>query len=155
MKRYRNILVPVDGSDLSMDAFEQALSLSTMTGSKITVLHVIEIIYSDYTMLEGAEIISASNLIQAETREQVKSSLEEFVRKGEEEGVEVRTLIREGPVAHEIIELSKHYDLIIIGSHGRRMITSLIMGSVAEKVSRHASCPVMLVRKPPEASEEN
>ena len=151
MKRYRNILVPVDGSELSMDAFDQALSLSTMTGSRITVLHVIEFIYSDYAMLEGAEVISASNLIQTETREQVKSSLEEFVRKGEKEGVEVRTLIKEGPVAHEIIELSKNYDLIIIGSHGRRMISSLIMGSVAEKVSRHAHCPVMLVREKPDS----
>jgi len=155
MKRYRNILVPVDGSELSMDAFEQALSLSTMTGSKITVLHVIEFVYSDLTMMEGAEMISASNLIQSETKEQVKRFLQDFVKKGEEEGVEVRTLVKEGPIAHEIIELSKHYDLIILGSHGRGMITSLIMGSVAEKVSRHASCPVMLVRKPPEEKEEN
>ncbi|MGA1872675.1 MAG: universal stress protein [Thermoplasmatota archaeon] len=150
MKRYRNLLVPVDGSDLSREAFEQALSLSKMTGCKTTVLHVIEFLYSDYTMLEGAEIISASNLIQSETREQVKIFLDEFIDRGRKEGVEVRALIKEGPVAHEIIELSKNYDLIIIGTHGRRMISSLIMGSVAEKVSRHAYCPVMLVRNIPD-----
>ncbi|MBN1539927.1 MAG: universal stress protein [Candidatus Thermoplasmatota archaeon] len=148
MKRYRNILVPVDGSELSMDAFEQAMSLSKLIGSKITVLHVMEQLYSDYTVLEGAEIISASNIIQTETRQQVKNFLEDFVRRGGEEGVDVRTLIKDGHVAQEIIELSGQYDLIIIGTHGRRKITSLIMGSVAEKVGRHALCPVMLVRDP-------
>lgn len=153
MKRYRNILVPVDGSDLSLDAFEQALSLSKLIGSKITVLHVVEQLYSDYTVLEGAEIISASNIIQAETRQQVKRFLDDFIRRGREEGVEVRTLIKDGHVAQEIIELSGNYDLIIIGTHGRRRIASLIMGSVAERVSRHSLCPVMLVRTPPGSGE--
>ncbi|MGA1865942.1 MAG: universal stress protein [Thermoplasmatota archaeon] len=153
MKRYRNILVPVDGSDLSLDAFEQALSLSKLIGSKITVLHVVEQLYSDYTVLEGAEIISASNIIQAETRQQVKRFLDDFIRRGREEGVEVRTLIKDGHVAQEIIELSGNYDLIIIGTHGRRRIASLIMGSVAERVSRHSLCPVMLVRTPPGSEE--
>jgi nucleotide-binding universal stress UspA family protein len=147
MKRYKKILVPVDGSELSYDAFEQAVSLASLVGGTVTALHVIEHLYSDYTVLEGQDMISASTLIESETREQVKASLEDYIKRGEEEGVAVKTLIKEGPVAHEIIDLSKKYDLIIIGTHGRRMITSLIMGSVAEKVSRHAFCPVMLVRE--------
>lgn len=147
MKKYKRILVPVDGSDLSNDAFEQAVSLAKLIGGTVTVLHVIEHLYSDYTILEGQDMISASTLIETETKEQVQTFLSEYERNGKKEGVQIKTLIREGPVAHEIIDLSKKFDLIIIGTHGRRMITSLIMGSVAEKVSRHAYCPVMLVRE--------
>lgn len=152
MKRYKKILVPVDGSELSYDAFEQAVSLASLVDGTVTVLHVIEHLYSDYTVLEGQDMISASTLIESETREQVKAFLKEYVEKGKEEGVIVETLINEGPVAHEIIDLSKKFDLIIIGTHGRRMIASLLMGSVAEKVSRHAFCPVMLVRESTEGN---
>ena len=154
MKKYRKILVPVDGSELSNEAFEQALSLASLINGTVTVLHVIEHLYSDYTVLEGQDLISASSLIENETREQVNASLKEYIKKGKKEGVKVRTMVEEGPVAHEIINLSKNFDLVIMGTHGRRMITSLLMGSVAEKVSRHAYCPVMLVRKN-KADEEN
>lgn len=147
MKRYKKILVPVDGSELSLDAFEQAVSLASLVDGTVTALHVIEHLYSDYTVLEGQDMISASSLIESETKEQVKAFMEDYIRKGNEEGLEVITLIKEGPVAHEIIDLSKKYNLIIMGTHGRRRITSLLMGSVAEKVSRHAFCPVMLVRE--------
>lgn len=147
MKRYRNILVPVDGSELSNDAFDQGLSLASLIDGTVTALHVIEHLYADYTVLEGQDMISASTLIETETREQVRNFLKDYVRKGKEAGVKVKTMIREGPVAHEIIEVSKKFDLVILGTHGRRRITSLLMGSVAEKVSRHAYCPVMLVRE--------
>jgi nucleotide-binding universal stress UspA family protein len=147
MKRYKRILVPVDGSDLSNDAFEQALSLAKLVDGTVTVLHVIEQPYSDYSVFEGQEMLSASALIETETKEHVQNFLSEYSRKGKEADVPVKTLIKEGPVAHEIIDLSKRFDLIIIGTHGRRMIASLIMGSVAERVSRHAYCPVMLIRE--------
>jgi nucleotide-binding universal stress UspA family protein len=146
MKRYKRILVPVDGSELSDDAFQQAIDLAVLVDGTVSVVHVIEHLYADYTVLEGQDMISASTLIETETKEQVESFLAEYSLKGKEKGVAIKTLIREGPVAHEIIELSKKFDLVIIGTHGRRMITSLLMGSVAEKVSRHAFCPVMLVR---------
>ena len=144
---FKKILVPVDGSELSNDAFEQALSLAKLVGGTVTVIHVIEHLYSEYTVFEGQDMISASTLIETETREQVQNFLSEYSIKGKEEEVPVKTLIKEGPVAHEIIDLSKKFDLIIIGTHGRRMIASLIMGSVAERVSSHAYCPVMLVRE--------
>jgi nucleotide-binding universal stress UspA family protein len=147
MKRYKRILVPVDGSELADDAFEQAVSLAKLVDGTVTVLHVIEHLYSDYTVLEGQDMISASTLIESETREQVQNLLEEYSRRGKGEDVKIDTLIREGPVAQEIIDISRKFDLVIIGTHGRRMITSLLMGSVAEKVSRHAYCPVMLVRE--------
>jgi nucleotide-binding universal stress UspA family protein len=147
MIRYKRILVPVDGSDLADDAFEQAMALAKLIEGTVTVLHVIEHLYSDYTVLEGQDMISASTLIESETKEQVQNLLADYSRRGKKEDVNIITLIREGPVAQEIIDVSKKFDLVIIGTHGRRMITSLIMGSVAEKVSRHAYCPVMLVRE--------
>ncbi len=146
MKRYKRILVPVDGSELSNDAFEQAVSLAKLINGTVTVLHVIEHIYPGLSDMDGLEMISTSGLIKTETREQVQTFLEKYSTQGEEKGVQTSTLIREGSVAHEIVNISKTFDLVIIGTHGRRMIASLLMGSVAEKVSRHAHCPVMLVR---------
>jgi len=150
MKRYRRILVPVDGSELSHDAFEQAVELAKLVGSRITVLHVIEQYVMDHTMVEGQDLIAAVNLVQTETREQAKKMLDDYKTIGEKEGVEVRLAVKEGPVATEIVEMSKGFDLIIIGSHGKGRLTTFLMGSVAERVSRHAHCPVMLVRKLPE-----
>ncbi len=60
----------------------------------------------------------------------------------------VKTLVIEGSPANEIITASKDYDLIVMGSLGRTGLSHLLMGSVAEKVVRHASCPVLVVRAP-------
>ena len=60
MKRYRRILVPVDGSELSDDAFQQALDLAVLVDGTVSVVHVIEHLYADYTVLEGQDMISAS-----------------------------------------------------------------------------------------------
>jgi nucleotide-binding universal stress UspA family protein len=150
MKRYRRILVPVDGSELSHDAFEQAVELAKLVGSSITVLHVIEHYIMDHTMVEGQDLIAAVNLVQTETREQARRMLKDYEDIGEKEGVEIKIAVREGPVAGEIVEMSRKYDLIIIGSHGKSRLTSFFLGSVAERVSRHAHCPVMLVRELPE-----
>jgi K+-sensing histidine kinase KdpD len=65
-------------------------------------------------------------------------------------GVRVLHRLEDGNPATEILHLAKkmNIDLIVMGTHGRRGLTRLLMGSVAEKVGRQASCPVLTVRTP-------
>ncbi len=69
-----------------------------------------------------------------------------YVKAGEAENIDVRTIVEEGAPADEIIKASKAYDLIVMGTLGRTGLSHLLMGSVAEKVVRFAHCPVMVIR---------
>lgn len=148
MKDFKRILVPVDGSELSELAFKKALSLVGLIDGKLTVLHVIEPVSLSYTGFEGAEINSAITLIESESISAVEKYLKKFKNMGKESGMKVETIIAKGNISSEIVEASDDYDLIVMGSQGRNMLSSLLLGSVAEYVSRHACCPVMLVRPP-------
>lgn len=147
MKRYRRILAPLDGSHLSKMAFDQAVSLASMIEGEVHVLHVIEHPALEPVTINGQEVMSAMELIQTETVEQARNMMNDMIGSVEHPGVKVTTEITDGPVAREIIESSSNFDLVIMGTQGRNMLTSLLLGGVAEKVVRHAHCPVMLVRE--------
>lgn len=147
MKRYKKILCPVDGSPLSDLAFESAMGLADMINGSITAVHVIEPVALNYSGFEEADMATSLGMIQSENVKSVKSMLSNYSKWGKKEGVKVKTEIIDGSISNEIVRLSNKYDLIIMGTQGRNMISSLFLGSVAEKVARHACCPVMLVRK--------
>ena len=147
MKRYKKILVPVDGSKLSQMAFEQALGLAQMVEGKVTVMHVIEPHSYETVPFDVTDIHTAFATIDTESKAHAESMLDELVKTGEAEGVTVQKIIVKGNVANEIIQQSSNFDIVIMGTIGQSALSTLIMGSVAEKVSRHACCPVMLVRE--------
>jgi nucleotide-binding universal stress UspA family protein len=147
MKNYKKILCPVDGSPLSDLAFDRALGLVKLIQGSLTVVHVIEPIALNYSGFEEADMVSSLGLIESESIKSVKRMLEGYSKSAESEGVEIETKILHGSIAHEIVQLSSEYDLVIMGTQGRNMLSSLFLGSVAEKVARHACCPVTLVRK--------
>lgn len=147
MKSYKKILVPVDGSPLSDLAFERAVGLADMIEGSVTVVHVIEPVALNYSGFEEADMVSSLGLIESESIKSVKNMLEGYEKTAESEGVDVDTKILHGSIAQEIVQLSSEYDLVVIGTQGRNMLSSLFLGSVAEKVARHACCPVMLVRE--------
>lgn len=65
-------------------------------------------------------------------------------------GITVRTVVRRGSPSAEIVALAseEHADLVIMGTHGRAGVSRVLLGSVADRVIRTASCPVLTVRKP-------
>jgi len=147
MKRYKRILVAMDWSELSKDAFEQALDLAKLSGGGVTVLHVVESLPFHYAELGEGSISSPHIDSIKENMERVDDQLNEFVGKGKLKGIEVYKLIEEGNVAEEIIRASSGFDIVIIGTTGHNVIATLLLGSTAEKVARHACCPVMLIRE--------
>ncbi|MCK6547580.1 universal stress protein [Myxococcota bacterium] len=146
----KRILVPVDFSSSSKLALEAALSVQTMLGAKVEVLHAVT-----HVPIEGAELLVSGYAGESKTpfREWARSRADEEMKaflasvKGGERA-DVRVLLGE-PVATVLEEsTSGRYDLVVIGTHGRTGVSRLIMGSVAERIVRRSPCPVLTVREP-------
>jgi nucleotide-binding universal stress UspA family protein len=142
-KAFGRILVPVDGSEVAEKAAQKALALAKSLDTKVVVMHVINIdLYAYQTELVYPTEIPLQELFQKEGH----AYLDEIVTLGEEMGVTVSEKLVEGHPAEEIIQEAHEDDLIVMGSKGRTGLDRLLLGSVAENVARHASCPVMIVK---------
>jgi nucleotide-binding universal stress UspA family protein len=149
MKPIERILVPVDFSDTSRAALSEAADLAERLGASIEVLSVWE-----PPVYIGAGAVMAmpgepSRDIGAYTAERAGRDLDRFVAPpGEREGLEARTRYEIGFVGETILRIAREggFDLIVMGTRGRRGLARTMMGSVAERVVRHASCPVLTVR---------
>lgn len=141
---YKKILIPTDGSESSLDAESHGLKLAKKMGASVTVLHVVEPIYAPQVPAGSPPIMFDD---QIETLEAAGEKIVEHVKeKGEKEGVTITTVVVRGHPAHEIIEYAKEHDLVVMGTLGGSALAHLFMGSVTEKVARHAPCPVLVVR---------
>ena len=149
MIAFRRILYPTDCSDSSRPALEHALLLADKFGAQIEVLHVWHVAYHvrpDLTVWMGARgERPLLDVLEADAKthtEEFLASLAEEVRRG----LSVRVV--QGDPAATIVETARNdsADLIVMGTHGRSGLEHLALGSVAEKVVRHAPCPVLTVR---------
>ncbi len=142
---YKRILVPIDGSDTSDRALQEALTLADGK-AQLLLVHVVEEIYP--LDAEGYAFIDFAAL-----REVAQQSGKRLLAKAKEaaQGVKVETqmLDAEGERVAQVVEsvaAQWSADLIVIGTHGRSGFSRLLFGSVAEGVVRGASVPVLLVR---------
>ena len=138
------ILVPVDGSENSFRALEQAIFLATkIQEAKITALYVIEDPPSLY--IYSPKIMEK---VRADYESAYTKILERSKEMADKSGINIHTVLVEGDPASKIIGYSEmeKIDIIIIGSRGMGKFKELILGSVSNKVLHHAKCSVMLVR---------
>lgn len=145
--KMERILVPTDFSIHSEDALRAALSLKKEFGAEVTVIHVFDI----SEMLGLGWTVYGESLeaeVVARMEEDSRKALAQFVMKmGAGEG-ELRTLVARGRPFVEVVRLarSENVDLVVMGTHGRKGIEHLLLGSNAEKVVRKAPCSVLTVR---------
>jgi nucleotide-binding universal stress UspA family protein len=144
---YARILVPIDGSATSMRGLTEAIKLATALQARVRVVHVINELLADYTL---APSVYYEKVIEAE-REVGKKTLANAQAHARELGydVEVELLETIGARASTmIIEAAKRWDaeIIVMGTHGRRGLRRLAIGSDAEMVLRSAPVPVLMVR---------
>jgi nucleotide-binding universal stress UspA family protein len=152
MKLYfRNILVPVDGSHSCLRAKELAASIAEKFASKVTVIHVIS---HDFMHPELKAHYQLPSLILHELDKAYLEAGRKIIRAAEElfreEGVEIKTeLIRHEDPAEQVLQMVKKskYDLVIIGNISETQAERYSLGSVAEKVSIYAKCPVLIAKK--------
>jgi nucleotide-binding universal stress UspA family protein len=144
---YTKILVPVDGSETSTLGLQHAILLAKDQKAALRLLHVVH----DYLVAEGRHGLVKSGELLKELREHGQTILKEAVASARNQGVDADTKTVEspmGPVGAAIAEHAEQWpaDLIVIGTHGRRGIRRLVMGSDAEYVVRTTRVPVLLVR---------
>ena len=149
--RIRSILVPVDFSKPSEKALDYAASLAKQFGVKLTLLNVVEPVATpDFAyyplMMENDKVVAETKrrLAQVPVKAGVASELVEKI------------LVRNGKPHWEITNAARtlKVDLIVISTHGYSGLAHVFMGSTAERVVRHAECPVLVVRGRPEESNE-
>ncbi len=145
-KSWRTILVPVDFSGCSRQAFRDALALAREVPAKILLLHVARTGYPGSRLgpLEPDRLFKAM-------RQQAEQEMDAWIAEEQPAPVEVQKLIVHGesPYAEIVSEAERRRaDLIVIGTHGRGALAHLVLGSTSERVVRHAPCPVLTVREP-------
>jgi nucleotide-binding universal stress UspA family protein len=141
----RRILCPTDFSELSKAALAQAAALARWYEAEITLLYVAPAAFT------AAEVVYVpSPWLSPEMLEKWRGDLHAFAQSSREEGLRVRIDLCEGNPSTEILDTARTgaFDLIVMGTHGRRALAQLMMGSVAERVVRIAPCPVLTVRHP-------
>ncbi len=144
-----NILCPYDFSECSKHALKFAIEFATAYKAKLHLLHVFDIRVYDY----GEPIFGISVLPQdaiGTIKTELANSIPEKVKNELSASGGLETIAVPGVPFYEIIKFAKEneIDLIVIGTHGRTGIAHILLGSVAEKVVRKASCPVLTVRYP-------
>jgi nucleotide-binding universal stress UspA family protein len=142
---YQRILVPVDGSETSNCGLEEAIRLAKLTKARIRLVHAVDGVVSS-TGFEYATADIFGMLIEAGAQ-----ILSEAKARVEASGVAVDTFLPEtfgGRVCDVVVDQAKLWkaDLIVIGTHGRRGVGRLLIGSDAEQIVRASPVPVLLVR---------
>jgi len=143
---YRRILVPVDGSPTAERGLREAIDLAGQN-ARLVLLHVID----DYPMLMQMSSMSAYEDLKQARRRLGEDMLARARSEAEEAGVQVDSVLREvvhSRPAEVIVEetVKAHCDLIVMGTHGRRGVSRLALGSEADLVIRISPVPVLLVR---------
>lgn len=143
---FKHILVPVDGSPTSMLAVSKASALAKTFGSAVTALYVVD--PYPFTGVGVDFAYGQEQYLSAATAE-ANNVLDTVKKAIEAEGVAVTALVGEGHAVHDGIVRaiqSTGADLIVIGSHGRRGIEKLVLGSVTQRVLGVVHVPVLVVR---------
>jgi nucleotide-binding universal stress UspA family protein len=147
MRSWLKILCAVDFSESSRVALEDAADLARRFGAELALVHVRE-----PTAGVASELELPAERLEQETVE-LGRKLDNWKREAERiAGREVRAVLVGGSPAAEIVRIagSERFDLVIAGTHGRKALGRLLLGSVAEKLVRETPCPVLVSKRAPE-----
>jgi nucleotide-binding universal stress UspA family protein len=144
----RKILVTTDLSDFSLAAIEYAASFGLLYSSKLYLLHVADTTPSAFT-LQGLD--SRGKHCQQGVDPRHTQQLEEFALKKLNADMKLTLVVRNGVPADEIQRFAEEegIDLIVMATHGRTGLKHIVLGSVAEKVVRLSTVPVLTVKPHP------
>jgi nucleotide-binding universal stress UspA family protein len=141
--KLRHILVPTDFTECSHKALSYALSFARQFGAEILLLHVVESMPA-----VGQDALLQSSLLTVALHEESDRQMDRLQRESLADAP-VNTMTIDGLPWQRIIEVAreKNIDLIVAGNGGRSGLARVLMGSTAERIVRHAPCPVLVVRE--------
>ena len=153
---WKKLLVPHDFSPCAARALGLAVDLARVHGAELVLVHVSEL---PANLVPEALVIPPGTdtavRVDDPTLRGAREQLELIAEPLRREGIAVRTLAMIGEIAREILTAAKTVgaDVLVVGTHGRTGLSHLFLGSVAEKLVRYASFPVVTVRsQAPEAT---
>ena len=146
MKAAKRIVHPTDFSPSAEPAFAYALESAKRDGAELILVHVLEPVapfVDDVYMARAALLIEAA-------MESARHSLDALLARAKDAGVVASDVIVAGIPADTIVTLANERgaDHIVMGTHGRTAMKRLFLGSVAQRVTALASCPVVVIRNP-------
>jgi universal stress protein A len=156
---FKRILCPVDLSAFSLEALKLAVKVAGASNATLFLLHVIDNPYDEFYMSSIAnadpalfEVYQREPLKRARVVEAAERHSEVLLKQFSQDCVraipKVRYVIDSGDPFEAIMNAAeaKRADLVVLATHGRTGLKRLIIGNVAEKVVRHAPCPVLIVK---------
>jgi len=143
---FSRILVAVDGSPFAERALAQAVDLSKKYDAQLLVVHVVLRRFYAVTPSEAGVLATTVFVKEMESEgKKIISKSEEFVKAS---GVAYKCKLLQGVPADEIVRLAQteKVDLIVLGSRGLTEVRAFLLGSVSDKVTHHAKCPILIVK---------
>lgn len=145
---YQRILVPFDGSTTSSKGLDEAIRLATLTGARLRLIHLLDVL----AFATGFETYSAyADSVIPFMHQTGERILQEGKARVEKAGIAVDTVLLDGMASRLSDAVADQVeawgaDLIVIGTHGRRGVGRVLLGSDAEQIMRTSTVPVLLVR---------
>jgi nucleotide-binding universal stress UspA family protein len=143
----KHLLLPTDGSAASEATIHRVMAMAKETGAKVTGLHVIQPFHVFAYDVEMVETTNLTYMAQAQAR--AERYLEPILKAAREMGVACETLVVTNEHPFEAIigtARERGCDLIVMCSHGRSALQSLILGSQTQKLLAHSTLPVLVLR---------
>jgi nucleotide-binding universal stress UspA family protein len=152
----RRILMPTDFSGCANYALPYVASIARATGATIVCVHVVEPVAPAVGYSGLAEPMPIAD-ISEQLEDSAERELPQLAGCEDFSDLDVEEVIVHGDAAAEIVRVAgeREVDLIVVSSHGRTGLGRIIFGSIAEAVVRHASCPVLVVKPPPQEEESD
>lgn len=152
---YKKILVPIDGSPASNRGLDEAITLAKDQGAELRLLHVL----NEWLTISPDASGMATSAAAEGLRESGNMILNEGEARARRGGLTAGTVLLEQiglPVGAVILKHAEEWpaDLLVCGTHGRRGVRRLVMGSDAEYILRHTRVPVLMVRSPEESEKK-
>lgn len=144
---FKKIVCPTDFSEPSYEGLKRAVELATHFGAELYLVHVVPVMPPLPPDPNFAfEVPEYERALHADAERKLNEAKAEYIPPE----VTVHTIVRHGDVAGEIIRVAQdeQADLIVIATHGLTGWRHLVFGSVAERVVRLASCPVLTIHGP-------
>jgi universal stress protein A len=141
----RHLLVPTDFSEGSKQALEYALGLARTCGTKLTLLHVVEL--PSY-VTDGHTPVHLFTALRDDMQGSAQRELARLLPEDSGTPIEIVRQVVVGVPHQKILETAaaEQVDWIVMATHGRTGLSHMVMGSVAERVVRTAPCPVLTLR---------
>ena len=149
----KKILIALDYNPTAQKIAEAGYELAKSMNAQIILMHVVAdyTYYSslDYSPIMGFDQFSNLGAVQIDSAMELEKAANEYLEKSKTHlgDTSIKTLVKDGDTGDAILEAAENLDvdLIVLGSHSRRGLDKILMGSVAEKVLRHSKIPLFII----------